>query len=131
MVKIWQAHVGFPQAKGWLGSHLQDLGLSPAPPKPLADPTAMSRIFQHRGALVRLGYLTERRFQLSPIKVGSQEYNEFCARVAAETGQQPTAQLIYDIPTMPREVLGLTVYAPKNETPRWREFVADLTKHHE
>jgi hypothetical protein len=101
MVSTWQAHVGLPQSRGWFASYLEDFGLVPALPKRSSDPTAMRRVFQHRAALVRLGYLTERRFPLSPVEVGSPEYGELCARVAAETGQQPTAQFEVDNPTAP------------------------------
>ncbi len=131
MIDTWQIHVGLPRQSSKLDLALQYVGIVPTTKKPFANANAMSEVFQHRAALVRLHYFSQRRFVLPPMSVASQEYRQLCDQVAAQTGQQPTAQFDYDVPNSPSRVLGLTVYATAEDMIRWERFVAAIAQHNQ
>ncbi len=128
MVSIWQTELGISQPKGLVVSVRQFLGL---PVTRNSNPQAAVRAFSHREALLNLGYFTKHRFGLPTVAVGTPDYQKLCDRVAAQTGQTPTAQFDYDQPAAPSRVLGLFVYATPSEMPRWEQFITNLSEHHE
>ena len=127
MVNIWQTEHGISPRKGPVAAVRNLVGLQPVP----ANYEAAGKAFWHREELLRLGFFTKRSFALTPVSVATQEYRELCDRVAAQTGQQPTAQFEYDSPASPTNVLGLTVYAIPEDMPRWEQFITNLITHHE
>ncbi len=128
MVSIWQTELGISQPTGLVVFVRQFLGL---PVASKCDPQAAVRALSHREALLSLGYFTQRRFTLPTVTVGTPDYQKLCDRVAAQTGQTPTAQLDYDQPAAPSRVLGLIVYATPSEMPAWEQFITNFTDHHE
>jgi len=128
MVSIWQTELGISQPKGLVVSVRQFFNL---PVTGNSNPEAATHAFAHREALLRLGYFTKRRFTFPPVTVGTPDYKSLCDRVAAQSGQTPTAQFDFDQPTAPTQVLGLFVYAAPAEMPRWEQFITNLTDHHE
>ena len=127
MVGIWQTELGISPPKGLVVSVRRFFGLAPASPNPQAAPQA----FAHREALLRLGYFSKRRFAMHPVSLGTPDFQHLCEIVAAQAGQQPTAQFDYDQPTSPSRVLGLFVYATPSEMPRWEQLATNLAEHHE
>jgi len=124
MVGIWQTALGISPRRTLVDSISDYLGLALS----LRNPEAAVKAFPHREALFRLGYFTKRTFSLSPVMVGTQAYQQLCNRVAAQTGQRPTAQLEYDQATSPSKVLGLTVYATPEDMAQWEDFVTDIER---
>lgn len=128
MVTIWQTELGISQPKGLIVSVRQFFGL---PVASKSDPQAALRAFSHREALLSLGYFTRRRFSLSPVTVASPDYQKLCDKVAAQTGQTPTAQFDYDQPAASSHVLGLVVCAIPSEMAAWEKFITNFTDHQE
>lgn len=128
MVSIWQTELGISQPKGLVVSVREFLGL---PVTRKSDPQAAGRAFSHREALLNLGYFSRHRFSLPTVIVGTPDYQKLCDKVAAQTGQTPTAQFDYDQPAAPSRVLGLIVYATPSEMPAWEQFITRFTDHHE
>lgn len=128
MVAIWQTQLGISQPNGLVASVRQLIGV-PLVRNP--NPKAAVRAFSHREALVNLGYFTKQRFTLKPVTVGTPEYQKLCDWVAAQSGQQPTAQFDYDQLVAPQSVSGLTVYATADEMPRWEQFIRGIAEHRE
>jgi hypothetical protein len=124
MVNAWQDYIGMPET-GMLASAREFFGLASVPRKPLADPALLNRAFVHREALVKIRYFTKRRFSINPIRADSKESQLFSDRIASQTGQSPTATLEFDSPSAPKNIVGLTVYAPKEAMPAWEAFITN------
>src|ERR1043165_4816335 len=127
MAEIWQTELGISPRKGLAASIRSLVGVAPGP----SNPGAAGRALLHRDALLRLGFFTNRTFSLAPLSVGTPDYQQLCDRVARQSGQLPIAGFVYDRPHSPSNVLGLIVYAPPEDMPRWEQFVTDLTKKNE
>lgn len=127
MVDIWQTEHGISPRKGAVAAGRNLLGLPPVP----ANHQAAGKALFHREELLRLGFFAKRSFPLTPVSLATQEYGELAIKVAAQTGQQPTAQFEYDSPAAPSKVQALTVYAVPEDMPRWEQFIADLTTRHQ
>ncbi len=123
MVSIWQTELGISPRNGLIASVRNSLGAAPL----ARNSQAAVKAFSHREALLSLGFFTKRTFSLTPVSVGTHDYQQLCNSVAAQTGQQPTAQFEYDKPASPSNVLGLTIYATPEDMLRWEQFVAKLT----
>lgn len=128
MVSSWQTELGISQPKGFVVSVREFLGL---PVARKSDPQAAGGAFLHREALLKLGYFSRHRFSLPTVTIGTPDYQKLCDKVAARTGQTPTAQFDYDQPAAPGRVLGLIVYATPGEMPAWEQFITKYTDSHE
>ncbi len=127
MVSIWQTQLGISQPKKLVVSIRRFFGLTPLQ----RNPQAATQALAHREALLKLGYFTKRRFAVPHVSLGTPDYQHLCDSVAAQTGQQPTAQFDFDQPASPSRVLGLFVYATPSEMPRWEQFIRNLGEHRE
>ncbi len=125
MTNIWWDSIGMQHAKGPVDKILEVLGVVTVPKPRFLDPYAMMKIHRHREALVGLGYYVKRDFQLSPRAADLRLIHA----VAGQAGQEPIAVFQYDAPASPtQKVVGLSVYAPAKDMPRWEQFVAELQK---
>jgi hypothetical protein len=126
MVTIWQNEYG-SQPEGFGLEIRRFLKLSVANHTP--NPQGVARALAHRNALLKLGYLTTRRFELPPVIVGTADYNELCEKVGPSNLEKPTAQFAFDQTARPQRVIGLVVYATPNEMAEWEKFMTNLAGH--